>query len=75
MELRLGVLHPGVGVMDSVSLQQRAAHCRFLAEKLTRSSTLLDLPAKYEASFPKQPSQISINPTAQVVPLAIPRNQ
>jgi hypothetical protein len=36
---------------------------------------LLDLASKYEASFPKQRSQISINLTAQVVPLATPRNR
>jgi hypothetical protein len=57
--------------MDSDLLKQRAAHCRFLAEKADPLS-LLDLAAKYEASFPEE---ISITFTAQVVPLATPHTQ
>jgi hypothetical protein len=70
-------LRPGVGVMDSEFLKQRAAHCRFLAENADPfiKRRLLDLAAKYEADLPKQLSQISISLTAQVVPLATPRNQ
>jgi hypothetical protein len=71
------LLRPGVGVMDSEFIKERAAHCGFLAEKADPfiKRRLLDLAAKYEADFSKQPSQISINLTAQVVPLATPRNQ
>jgi hypothetical protein len=71
------LLRPGVGVMDSEFIRQRAAHCRFLAEKADPfiKRRLLDLAAKYEAIFPKQPSQISTNLTAPVVPLATPSNQ
>jgi hypothetical protein len=56
--------------MDSEFLKERAAHCRFLAGNSDPfiKRRLLDLAAKYEADFPKQPSQISINLTAQVVP-------
>jgi len=63
--------------MDSEFIKERAAHCRFLAEKADPfiKRRLLDLAAKYEADFSKPPSQISINLTAQVVPLATPRNQ
>jgi hypothetical protein len=63
--------------MDIEFIKRRAEHCRFLAEKADPfiKRRLLDLAAKYEAGFPKQPSQISINLTAQVVPLATPRNQ
>jgi hypothetical protein len=66
------LLRPGVGVMDSEFLKQRAAHCRFLAEKADPfiKRRLLDLAARYEADLPKQPSQASIILTAQVVPLA-----
>jgi hypothetical protein len=71
------LLRPGVGAMDSEFIKQRAARCRFPAEKADPliKRRLLDLAAKYEAEFPKKPSQISINLTAQVVPLATPRNQ
>jgi hypothetical protein len=63
--------------MDSEFIRQRAAHCRSLAEKADPfiKRRLLDLATKYEASVLKQPSQISIDLTAQVVPRAIPRNQ
>lgn len=63
--------------MDSHFLKERAAHCRFLAEKADPfiKRRLLDLAAKYEEDFSKQLSQVSINLTAQVVPLATPRYQ
>jgi hypothetical protein len=64
--------------MDSEFLKERAAHCRFLAEKADPfiKRRLLDLAAKYEASLPKQPLQItSIILNAQVVPLAPSRHQ
>jgi hypothetical protein len=64
--------------MDSEFLKERAAHCRFLAEKADPfiKRRLLDLAAKYEADLPKQPLQItSINLNAQVVPLAPSRRQ
>ena len=67
-----------VVVMDSEFLKQRAAHCRFLAEKADPfiKRRLLDLAAKYEASLPRQPTQItSIMLKAQVVPQATSRNQ
>ena len=57
--------------MDSEFLKERAAHCRFLAEKADPfiKRRLLDLAAKYEASLPKQPLQITaIILNAQVVP-------
>jgi hypothetical protein len=58
--------------MDSEFVKQRAAHCRFLAEKADPfiKRRLLDLAVKYEASLPKQPSQASLILKAQVVPLA-----
>jgi hypothetical protein len=48
--------------MDNEFIKERAAHCRFLAEKADPfiKRRLLDLAAKYEADFSKQPSQISI---------------
>lgn len=64
--------------MDSEFLKERAAHCRFLAEKADPfiKRRLLDLAAKYEANLPKQPLQItSIILNAQVVPLASSRRQ
>ncbi len=64
--------------MDSEFLKERAAHCRFLAEKADPfiKRRLLDLAAKCEASLPKQPLQItSIILNAQVVPLAPSRRQ
>jgi hypothetical protein len=63
--------------MDSEFIKERAAHCRFLAEKADPfiKRRLLDLAAKYEASSSRQASQGSINLSAQVVPLATPRNQ
>jgi len=54
--------------MDSEFIKQRAAHCRFLAERADPfiKRRLLDLATKYEAEFPKQPPQIRVNLTAQV---------
>jgi hypothetical protein len=64
--------------MDSEFLKERAAHCRFLAEKADPfiKRRLLDLAAKYEADLLKQPLQItSIILNAQVVPPAPSRRQ
>jgi hypothetical protein len=60
--------------MDSDFLKQRAAHCRFLAEKADPfiKRRLLDLAAKYEASFPEE---ISVTFTSQVVPLVTSHTQ
>jgi hypothetical protein len=56
--------------MNSDFLKQRAAHCRFLAERAEPfiKRRLLDLAAKYEARFPEE---ISINLTALVVPVGV----
>jgi hypothetical protein len=64
-------------MLDSEFIKQRAAHCRVLAEKADPfiKRRLLDLATKYEASFPKQPSQKSINLIAPVMPLATPPDQ
>ena len=45
------LLRPGVGVMDSKFLEQRAAHCRFLAERADPfiKRRLLDLAVRYDA--------------------------
>jgi hypothetical protein len=58
--------------MDIEFLKQRAAHCRFLAEKADPfiKRRLLDLAARYEARLPKQPSHTLIIQKAQVVPQA-----
>jgi hypothetical protein len=71
---RVILLRPGVDVMDSDFLKQRAAHCRFLAERVGPfvKRRFLDLAAKYEARFPEE---ISINLTSPVVPLATPHTQ
>ena len=45
------LLRPGVGVMDNEFLAQRAAHCRFLAERADPfiKRRLLDLAVRYDA--------------------------
>ena len=53
------LLRPGVGVMDSKFLEQRAAHCRFLAEKADPfiKRRLLDLAVSYDAKLDRPPEK------------------
>ena len=71
------LLRPGVGVMDSEFVKQRAARCRFMAENADPfiKRRLLDLAARYEAILPKEPLSPSIILKAQVVPQAISRHE
>lgn len=51
--MRACLLRPGVGVMDSKFLKQRAAHCRVLAERADPfiKRRLLDLASSYDAKL------------------------
>jgi hypothetical protein len=58
--LLIGVLlRPGVGVMDSEFIKQRAAHCRSLAEKADPfiKRRLLDLAISYDAKIDGPPEK------------------
>jgi hypothetical protein len=55
--------------MDGEFLRERAAHCRALAEKADPfiKRRLLDLAARYDGGFPRQPSKASVMLKAQAV--------